>query len=270
MTFLDVLSEKNFEIISVFNRSEIEPSIQAKYPYTVFKTGLPKNSDSLGELIFLTVSDDAISDISTKLSEVIDKLPQKSIVHCSGTHSSKVLEPFQKRGAKIASFHPIKAITQKTSSFKNIWFDLEGDEALLIRLEALVKSFGAYSFRVEPEAKPFLHASAVVASNYLVVLADLVTKISAQGNISEEIAIKALSPLMENTLSNIKELGVTDALTGPIARGDIQTVNKHLECLEVVPDLSLLYRKLGIEAVKIAERKNGSTRSLKKIKELLS
>lgn len=270
MTFLEVLSEKNFEITSVFNRSEIESSIQSKYPKTIFQTGLPEKNDPLGDLIFLTVSDDAISEISTQLSRKINGFDGKSIVHCSGTHSSKVLEPFQEKGATVASFHPIKAITNKTSSLRNIWFDMEGDELLLIRLEELAELLGAKSFRVEPEAKPFLHASAVVASNYLVVLADLVTKISAKGNIPEDIAIKALSPLMENTLSNIKELGVTDALTGPIARGDVQTIEKHLQSLDAEPGLSELYKKLGAEAVKIAVRKNGSSPSLEKIRKLLS
>ncbi|MEX2477518.1 MAG: DUF2520 domain-containing protein [Gracilimonas sp.] len=270
MTFLEVLSEKNFEITSVFNRSEIESSIQSKYPKTIFQAGLPEKNDPLGDLIFLTVSDDAISEISTQLSRKINGFDGKSIVHCSGTHSSKVLEPFQEKGATVASFHPIKAITKKTSSFNNIWFDMEGDELLLTMLEELADLFGANSFRVEPEAKPFLHASAVVASNYLVVLADLVTKISAKGNIPEDIAIKALSPLMENTLSNIKELGVTDALTGPIARGDVQTIEKHLQSLDAEPGLSELYKKLGAEAVKIAVRKNGSSPSLEKIRKLLS
>lgn len=268
--FLKVFSGYNFEITSVFNRTEISTSLTSTFPGVFFKKGMPSKKDELGDLIFITVSDDAISKVSKRLAEIIGDPKSKNIVHCSGTHTSESLSDLKNRGAKVASFHPIKAITKSSKSFENIWFDIEGDDDLLQILEELAELFGAYSFRVEPEAKSFFHASAVVASNYLVVLADLVSKISAQGNIPEETAIKALAPLMENTLSNITELGVTDALTGPIARGDVQTIENHLSSLESKPKLQMLYKTLGMEAACIAERKKEASPSLPKIKELLS
>lgn len=270
MALLNALSECKIEVISVFNRSEIEPSVIDEFPNSFFKKGLPEQDDPIGDLIILAVSDDSIELVSKQISAVLIPTENKNVIHCSGTHSSEILAHLKKKGVKTASFHPIKAITKNTVSFKGIWFDMEGDKELLSILEQLTEKLGAFSFRVEPEAKPFLHASAVVASNYLVVLADLVSRISAQGNIPEETAIKALAPLMENTLSNINELGVTDALTGPIAREDVQTIEKHLQSLDSAPKLQVLYKTLGLEAVKIAERKKGATTSLSKIKKLLS
>lgn len=270
MALLNALSECKIEVVSVFNRSEIEPSVIDEFPNSYFKQGVPELSDPLGDLIFLAVSDDSIKQVSKQISDVLTPTGNKNVIHCSGTHSSEILAHLKKKGVNIASFHPIKAVTKNTVSFEGIWFDMEGDKELLGILEQLAENLGAFSLRVEPEAKPFLHASAVVASNYLVVLADLVSKISAQGNIPGETAIKALAPLMENTLSNIYELGVTHALTGPIAREDVQTIQKHLQSLDSAPHLQVLYKTLGLEAVKIAERKKGTTTSLSKIKKLLS
>lgn len=270
MAFLHALTDRNIPVVSAFNRTEVNSAIKEKFPDCFFGRGFPEEGDLVGDLIILAVSDDSIAEVAKTIAAVLSTNEGINIIHCSGTHSSEILEPLKKKGIRIASFHPIKAITKNTVSFEGIWFDMEGDKGLLIELNKLADRLGAFSFEVKPKAKPFLHASAVVASNYLVVLAELVSKISAQGNIPERTAIKALAPLMENTLSNINGLGVTDALTGPIARGDVQTIEKHLNSLEPTPELYRLYKTLGLEAVEIAERKNGVSSSLSKIKKLLS
>ncbi|MEX2603560.1 MAG: Rossmann-like and DUF2520 domain-containing protein [Gracilimonas sp.] len=267
---LKAFTDQGYSVISVYNRSEISQGLQSQFPETAFYNGLPSNDSPPGNYIFITVSDDAIQSVSNELAHRFSTLENISVIHCSGTHSSNILDSLKLLGAITASFHPMKAITPKTDSFEDIWFDMEGDVAVLTELEKMAAKFRAKTFRVEPEAKPLLHASAVVASNYLVVLADLVSKISAKGNVSEEIALKALTPLMEATLQNIKELGVTEALTGPISRGDVHTIKQHLESLKTSPNLISLYKTLGLEAVKIAERKEGSSQSLKEIKSLLS
>jgi predicted short-subunit dehydrogenase-like oxidoreductase (DUF2520 family) len=266
---LRVLSEKGYTVMNAFNRSGVDADLKKNHPQTKFISGLPDKGTILGDWIFLSVSDDAIPSVVDRLIDQSRDL-NKNVVHLSGSHSSKVLAPLKNAGASIASFHPMKAITPTTTSLEGTWFDLEGDEELLKSLEELAQDLDAHSFRVEPDAKPLLHASAVVASNYLVVLAELVSKISAEANIPEEIALKALTPLMENTLQNISEMGVTDALTGPIARGDVKTIKQHLQNLNNAPDLCSLYKTLGLEAVKIAEKKSGESQSLQEIKKLLS
>ena len=267
---LNVFSANDFNVVSVFNRSEIDRKLIKRYPDIIFQKGLPKEGKELGKLIFLTVSDDAIPSLAKSLSDKLESFSGKEIVHCSGTHSSKVLDTLADRGALTASFHPMKAITTKTNSLENTWFDLEGDEKLLQKLEILAADLDAHTFRVEPEAKPLLHASAVVASNYLVVLADLVSKIAALADIPEDQALKAISPLMQNTLDNITDLGVSEALTGPIVRGDIKTIQQHLQSLQKAPDILSLYKRLGLEAVNIAISKQGSSASYEEIRKLLS
>lgn len=267
---LRVFTNHGYVVISAYNRTGVADTLKSEFTETTFVQDLSSLEQTIGDLIFLTVSDDSITSLSEELARQPFKWGGRMVVHCSGTYSSKSLSALKEAGAKTASFHPMQAITKSTNSFSGIWFDIEGDKEALKSLEQIAEVFGAKSFRVEAEAKPFLHASAVVASNYLVVLVDLVSKISARASISEETALKALTPLMENTLQNINDLGVTEALTGPIARGDVDTVREHLEQLKIDPEVLYLYKTFGMEAVKIAERKSGSTQSLKTIKKLLS
>ncbi|MDR9418393.1 Rossmann-like and DUF2520 domain-containing protein [Gracilimonas sp.] len=267
--FLRVLSKQGYRVVSAFNKSSIDSSFQKEFPKTEFKKGIPDDSHTEGSFLIVTVSDDAIAEVSHTIASNLTETENSFAIHCSGTHTSDSLSPLKSRGFKTASFHPIKAITPNTDSFKDCWFDMEGDEELLKMLEDLAETLGANSFRVEPEAKPLLHASAVVASNYLVVLADLFTKISSMGNIPEETAIKALAPLMENTLENIQEFGVEGSLTGPISRGDVSTIKEHIEKLGREGEVLSLYKIFGREAVKIAEQRNGESGALDQIKELL-
>lgn len=264
------LIEKGYHIKSVFNRTQLSPSLHKELGDAEFHLGLPKREDSVGEIVFLTVSDDALKDVALGLATNLKSLKEKTVVHCSGTYSSQVLSNLKEKEAWIASFHPMKAITRTTQTFDGTWFDMDGDKDALAQLEVVAQHLGAKTFRVEPEAKPLLHASAVVASNYLVVLADMVSKMAKQAGIDEETAIKAITPLMDNTLENIRQMGVKDALTGPIARGDVNTIAKHLKTLDSMPEILSLYKILGKEAVQIAEQKAGKTESLVAIKKLLS
>lgn len=266
---LRVLSEQGLQVISAYNRTEVSDGLKKEFVDTSVTYGDAFPEISLGELVFITVSDDSIVRVADQIADQFEELSSHQFVHCSGTLTSGALATLQEKGASTASFHPMQAITRSTDSFSGIWFDMEGDEKVMNVLERIANMFGSNTFRVSPEAKPYLHASAVVASNYLVVLADLMARISSRGNIPEETVLNALTPLMENTIKNIRELGVTDALTGPIARGDEETVREHLERLKKDPEVLSLYKIFGLEAVRIAERKNGLSEALRTIKKLL-
>lgn len=262
--------EQGLELISVFNRSEIASEFLQNYKEISFHQGMPESDSNIGDQIFITVSDDALASVIEKLADTSIDFINKCVCHCSGTHSSTALHPVKEKGAKIASFHPIKAVTSNTKSFKNTWFDVEGDEDAIQNLKEIADRLQAQIVKINPESKPYLHAAAVVASNYLVVLSDIVSRISEAGNIPRSEALQSMIPLMMNTLENIQEMGTSNALTGPIKRGDVNTVKEHLNILEKNPDLISLYKTLGLETVQLAEQKHGKTSALKEIKKLLS
>ncbi|GAB5408734.1 MAG: Rossmann-like and DUF2520 domain-containing protein [Balneolaceae bacterium] len=205
----------------------------------------------LGDLTFIATPDSEIGKIVSELALNFENLDGKFVFHSSGTISSSILGELRKRGAKTACFHPLQAITQRTTSFKDIYFDIEGMEDAVSMLEEMVESLEAKSIRVTPEEKQLLHISAVMASNYLVTLADMAVQISGASSISERTLIDALLPLMESSLDNLRELRPSEALTGPIARGDVQTIQKHIKLLENEAELLEMYKKLGLQTLEL-------------------
>lgn len=265
---LHALSEAGYRVQSAYSRTEPYTALRAAYPSTNFGQGMPEG-EILGEVIFIAVADDAIEQTAEQLAKKHPELKNHKVVHCSGTLSSEALQAVKNKGALTASFHPIKSINEHTRHFRDVYFDMEGDDELLLLLEKMAADLGANTFRVNAEAKVLLHTAAVVASNYLVVLAQLMNRISENAGLPEKESIEAFGPLMQGTLDNIRHSGIAAALTGPIARADVHTIEKHLKSLSSSPDLMALYKLLGREAIKIAVSKTGKTDNLKKIDELL-
>ena len=246
--------------ITIFGIGKVGGALQkslSKTGYTIqstFKRGVfPKSVDELGDLIFLTVHDSEISELAIKIAASFSSFDNKHVIHCSGTLDSSVLQSLKQKGANIASFHPLKAVTLDDDSFTDVWFDMDGDTSTLKLLKVITENLEAHCFEIAPSAKPLLHAAAVVSANYLVTLMKLATDIADAGDIDREIALKALLPLTQSSVNNIKEKGFQGSLTGPIARGDIDTIQRHLEVLSAYPELLDMYKVLGYKTTKIVE-----------------
>lgn len=258
--------------ISIFGLGRIGGALNKallKAGYSVhskFKRGsFPDSIDELGEIIFLAVQDGEIEILSKRISESFGTFEGKHIVHCSGALNSSVLESVSKRGARTASFHPMKAVTHDDSSLDGVWFDMEGDSSTLLVLEQLAKDLNAHSFVVKPDAKPLLHAAAVVSANYLVTLLKLATDIARIGGVDEKTALKALLPLSNSSLKNVEENGFEGSLTGPISRGDVETIREHVKILKKDPELLSVYKKLGYLTLNLAELDSDTIKELKEL-----
>lgn len=207
----------------------------------------------LGDFVFITTPDSEIVNVSSTIASRFEDMSRKRVIHCSGTLSSDILNKVEEKGAKIGCFHPIKAVSTETDSFEGIYFDLEGDGQLMAELEEMAGNLGSKSIRVTPKEKELLHLSAVIASNYLVTLTEIALKVSNSTTIPQRKLIDALIPLMESSLDNLKSLNPSDALTGPIVRGDVPTVKKHIKLLEKEGELLNLYKKLGLFTLDLIE-----------------
>ncbi len=223
----------------------------------------PEKVQDLGDLIFITTPDSVIEQVAKKLSDSFPDFEDKTVVHCSGTLSSESLKSLKNRDTSVASFHPMKSVLPEQSSFEGVWFDMEGDEEALKKLNGLAQDIGANAIEINADAKSILHASAVMASNYLVTLLNNAVRTAELAEIDSKTAIKMLLPLVDSTIKNIKENGIENSLTGPVARGDISTVEKHVKLLKEEPELLSLYKKLGSFTVDIADLDNNSEAALK-------
>lgn len=213
---------------------------------------IPKTNSEIGDLVFITTPDDLIKKIASNLSQNSVSWEDKTVVHCSGNLTSDELNALSKKGAKVVSMHPIQTFKKGDGSerFKNIMISLQGDEKARKQLAPIIREMQAKPLLLDKKQKRSLHIAAVMASNYLVALMFSVENLLKDVELDE--GFDALETLVHQTVQNIFENGPTKALTGPISRGDRESVETHMKEL-AGRDQEKIYKILGIEALKIAE-----------------
>ena len=200
----------------------------------------------LCDLIFLTVPD---GDIATTAASIPWR-PGQAAVHCSGALGLEALESAAAAGARIGSFHPLQSFPSPAgdaSRFHGIVCGVEGAEPLGGRLERMAVALGATPVRLEGVDRALYHAAAVFASNYVVALAAAARRVWTMAGLPLESAQPALAPLLSGAAQSAETLALQHALTGPIARGDVDTVERHLAALASDSALRELYRRLGAQ-----------------------
>jgi predicted short-subunit dehydrogenase-like oxidoreductase (DUF2520 family) len=166
-------------------------------------------------------------------------------------------------GAAVGVFHPLQtfaAVPQAIANLPGSTFAIEAEEPLLTTLKAMAEALKCRWVVLKAEDKAVYHAAAVIASNYLVTLVKLADDLWQTFGIPREQATQALLPLLKGTLANIESVGIPQALTGPIARGDVATVKKHISALQKeAPDALSTYCELGLQTIPLAQAKGKIT-----------
>jgi len=210
-----------------------------------------------GGLVLLTVSDDAIEALCGELARGGGFGDGSIVAHCSGALGSDILSPARDScGCKIASMHPLATFPTAAAAvekFAGTYCFCEGDQPATDALMELAADIGGKPMLISSQAKVLYHAAAVMACNYLTALLDAAITLCGAAGIDRPTALSALGPLAKATLENVTKLGAPAALTGPIARGDAQTVARHLEALaQCDKDLQDFYRIAGKWALQLA------------------
>ncbi len=206
----------------------------------------------VSDLVFVTVPDDAIAAVAAEVAW----RPGQMVVHCSGSLAAGVLEPARRIGAAVGGLHPLQTFADSeraADALDGSTFGLEAEDAgLSAVLGDMVEALGGTAVLLRAEDKPLYHAAAVVACNYLVTLFALATGLWDAFGVSQQVAARALLPLVRGTLANLETVGLPAGLTGPIARGDAGTVRKHMVALKTAaPELLPVYRELGRRTIPI-------------------
>ena len=207
------------------------------------------------------------------LPQIVEQLAHYSlsnfwILHFSGSLPSTLLQPLHACGAHIASMHPLKSFAipnDSADSFPGTFCTYEGDAEFLPLLHQLLLDLKALPCPVLTEHKAIYHAAAVVASNYLVGLLQFALELFQKAGISEKDGLPALLLLMSGTLENIKKVGPRKALTGPIQRGDLSTIQLHLEHL--LPEDRKLYQELGKKCLSLTPFSENQRKSIESLLE---
>ena len=215
---------------------------------------------SLADCIMITTSDDAIPSVCYEISQSEAIRPGKKVVHMSGAGGLFLLAPATEAGAHVASIHPLQCFASVEGAIDSIpgsTFGITADKEIQDWSEQMVCDLRGTPLTIADEDKPLYHAAACLASNYLTTLIHCVEAIYESLGMTPTEAARAFGPLVRGTLQNIEKNGTTQALTGPISRGDVGTVAKHLKALQAnFPTLLPLYCILGQETISLGLKKN--------------
>ncbi|MFZ6687217.1 Rossmann-like and DUF2520 domain-containing protein [Undibacterium sp. SXout11W] len=186
----------------------------------------------IADVWMLAVNDDQIIP-ACKMLHVQGLLHADSIVfHCSGAKASTELVAAIEAGAAVASIHPVASFADPqhvAENFEGTICSIEGDQRALVVLLPALDAIGAQVAEISAETKLLYHAGSVFASNYLVTLLDTALLAYQAAGIPPELALAMAEPLARQSMENVFTLGAAQALTGPIARGDMQTVARQQE-----------------------------------------
>lgn len=214
------------------------------------------------DITIIATSDSSITDAAQNLAAAAHLKKGSIVFHCSGALPSSLLSVLHTQGVFIASVHPAKSFTnaqQDADHFSGTHCGMEGDEEALVILSPLFQSFGAHIFRINPDQKTLYHAGTVMACNYLAPLMEAAMQCHADAGIDAATSWNILEPLIRGTITNIRNLGPANALTGPIARGDADIVRAHLtELYKSDPARASLYAALGLAAIPLARDKGAA------------
>ncbi|QXM07091.1 Rossmann-like and DUF2520 domain-containing protein [Crassaminicella indica] len=264
------LKKHGFEIYGYFSKTFASAERAARLTESKAVLDLAELVKNI-DILFITTSDDAIKKVCDYLVEKKLLSEGKILVHMSGAASSNILKNAKEAGCFIYSLHPLQAfadIQKAVDDLKNTFFSIEGDEEKLHVLENILKTLGNPYFKLTDNQKSIYHMAACVVSNYLVTLMDYGLSLFASIGIDERQGYKALYPLIEGTIKNIDRLGTKEALTGPIARGDVGTIKNHIAALKDNVEALDFYKFMALKTIELAKNKD-ENKDLKDLENIL-
>jgi predicted short-subunit dehydrogenase-like oxidoreductase (DUF2520 family) len=210
------------------------------------------------DIVWLTVPDDSIAEISRALAASQD-WKGKFVFHSSGALTSAELASLRKQGARVASAHPMMTFVRGGApEMAGVSFALEGDAAAVRMARSIVKDLGANPFVVKKQNKVLYHVFGSFASPLVIALMATMEQVAAAGGIRKQDIKAVMVPLLWQTLRNYLQKDAGAAFSGPLVRGDVATVRKHLSELKKLPEAREVYvalAKASLKSLPVGNRK---------------
>src|SRR3954471_12148902 len=222
-------------------------------PPLILHQGSLSEATAGAELILIATPDDAIEEVAAELAARGDISHDQVILHLSGLLDRRALQPLDPSGAACGSFHPVQTVADSGSAaerLKGAYVGVEGDERALVAAERLANTLRMIPVRIPAEAKPAYHAGAAFVANYTVALVGVAERLARSAGVSDEVASRIYLPLLGGAVANLTSLGPAASLTGAVRRGDVQTLQAHLDALS--GEDRELYKTVGRAAVALA------------------
>jgi len=263
-----LLAKAGYDVTAVATRSR-ETAEQAR---TFIGSGEPQTdvlkAAASADIVLITTPDGAIKGVCDSIAAGRGFRTGAVVVHTSGSQTMDLLASAKNAGAYRAVLHPLQSIPSMELGVRNIpgsYFRIDADPEASSIARELVKDLGGIELKMpkwDPDkgSAALYHAGAVAVSNFFVALVDFGLRYYQALGADKAEALKAVLPLIKGTLANIENAGIPDALTGPIMRGDVETVKGHLQAMAGrAPELLPLYRELARHTVMVAQDKNSIT-----------
>lgn len=260
------LKDKDINVTGYFSRSEdssLEASLFTKTNQYKDLKKLIKESDA----IIISTPDDKILDVWNEIKNL--SIKNKFICHLSGSLSSNIFSNISHYGAYGYSIHPIFPISDKYNSHKNLknaFITIEGNKDYINEVKLFIESLGNKTKILNKSDKTIYHLASVISSNLIIGLISVSTSYLKDYGFTEKEALKALYPLISQNIESINSNGLINSLTGPIERGDVDTIKRHL--FNIKEEDKDIYISLSIKLLKLALEKN-KDRDYEKITEIL-
>ncbi|HXY15044.1 MAG TPA: DUF2520 domain-containing protein [Terriglobales bacterium] len=241
------LSQAGYKIAALIGRevNVTKPRTQSTAPR--LRTRVPTIESALlnANVIWFCVPDREISRAASALAAKVD-WSGKTAFHSSGALSSHELDVLRRRGAAVASVHPLMTFVRgAVPSLEGVPFALEGDKNALRIAQKIVRDLGGEPFKIRAEDKVAYHTWGAFASPLLVALLVSAEQVARVAGVSASDARRKMLPILRQTIENYGRLGPAGAFSGPWVRGDAEVVRQHLRILRRIPAARDVYLSLG-------------------------
>jgi len=222
--------------------------------------------------ILVAVRDGDLARALQSLSTV-SLAADSAVLHLSGATDPEGLETIRGRGIAAGTFHPLVPLAgpdDAPARLRGAYIGLDGDQAARAAGVRLATALGAHTLDIPAGAKPIYHAAAVLASNFPVVLIGLAEEMLASAGVESGAARGAVRALLAGASANLGDRSAAEALTGPVARGDGQTVSRHLDALATGPaEIRNVYIALSAAAAALAATGSAQVAGLAEVQRIV-
>lgn len=211
---------------------------------------------SAADVVWFTVPD---SNIARAAQDLAGKLSWKgrAALHSSGALTSDELDVVRRKGAAVASAHPLMTFVRGSRpSLAGVPFAVEGDSSAVQVAQAIIRDLGGKAHRIAKRDKTAYHTWATFASPLLTALLATTERVAGIAGVKGKAARKRMTPILLETLSNYVALGAANGFSGPILRGDVETVRRHLQVLHSTSQARAVYVALARAALEYLPGKN--------------
>jgi predicted short-subunit dehydrogenase-like oxidoreductase (DUF2520 family) len=202
------------------------------------------------EVVWICVGDGAIAACAEELAKSAG-WDGKIAFHSSGALSSRELKQLKRRGAAVASVHPMMTFVRNVRpDLRAVTFAIEGDAAAVRAARRIARDLGGRAVLIDARRKPMYHAFGAFTSPLIVATIAAAEQVARKAGLDQVTARAAIAPILRQTVENYFEHGPAGAFSGPLVRGDVETVRRHLEVLRALPEARGAYVALARSAIK--------------------